>query len=84
MSHTLNFTPKTKVETKSGEIVEIRNGSIRCQNTPKNWETIADWTIANEMEVMLITTNGKFMTCDLCGFSAPHIYSLLEHFEYQD
>lgn len=79
-----NKTMQTLVETKSGEIVEIVNGVIRCQNTAKNWETVADWTIANESMVVLMTTNGKFLNIDLPGFSAQDIHSLLEHFDYQD
>lgn len=72
----------TLTETKSGEIVEIINGSIHCQNTPENWAIVADWAIANESVVMLIKTNGKFLIVDLPGFSAELIGSLLEHFQY--
>lgn len=74
----------TLVETESGEIVEIINGTIHCQNTAKNWATIADWVIANELVVLLMSTHGKFLIVDLKGFSREMTESLLEHFNYQD
>lgn len=73
----------TLTETKDGEIVEIVNGIIRCQNTAKNWATVADWVIANDQVVVMMKTNGKYLLVDLCGFSAQMTESLLEHFEYQ-
>lgn len=74
---------QTLTQTASGEIVENINGVIHCQNTAKNWATVADWVMANDQVVVLIKTNGKYLLVDLCGFSAPMTESLLEHFEHQ-
>jgi hypothetical protein len=73
----------TLVETRSGEMVEVRAGTLCCENSTKNWESVAEWAMANEANTMLIRTMGSRMFVDLPDSPAHRIHSLLESFEHQ-
>lgn len=75
---------ENRVQTSSGEIVEIINGTLHCQNKPANLQTIHEW-FCEESEVKgTIVIEGHHITIDFDELVPTHkMESLLEHFTYQ-
>lgn len=75
------------VETSSGEIVEIINGVLVCQNVKRNWITISEWFLTEseswdlKCEIRVEDTN---LFVEFPESVPTHkIGSLLESFNYQ-
>lgn len=76
---------KNQVQTPHGEIVDIINGSLVCENTFMNLFTIISWLSFEDKElVATIKVNGDMLSVDFPE-SVPvyKMESLLEAFEYQ-
>jgi hypothetical protein len=75
---------KTYAETKCGEIVEVINGTLVCNNTKENWMTICDWLMAQDDTFTgYIIVNGRRLMVDFPKTYPTHVMgSLLEHFEH--
>jgi hypothetical protein len=76
------------VQTKSGEIIEILNGTLICENKIENWITISDWMLALDeyyrikLSIEVAPENKLWIT--IPETTPVHkLESLLQHFCYQ-
>lgn len=76
---------KNQVQTPSGEIVDIINGSLVCESTFINLFTIASWLVTQDKEfIATIKVNGDMLSVDFPeSVPVSKMESLLEAFEYQ-
>ena len=75
-----------KVETASGEIVEIINGTLICENKAINLITIADWLSAQNEHCPITDTIrvADKVQVEFPEYEPTHrMLSLLQHFEHQ-
>lgn len=75
---------KNIVQTESGEIVEIINGTLVCVDNKKNWLTIAEWFSVSLINGATIKVSGRYLHVDFPqSIPTYKMESLLEHFTYQ-
>lgn len=77
---------KNQVQTPSGEIVDIINGSLVCENKWPNFRTIFHWLYEQDKEfIATIKVNGDMLSVDFPeSVPVSKMESLLEAFECQD
>lgn len=72
------------LQTKTGELVEILNGTLVCKLTNANILTIADWLQTEDEIPATLKILGCVINVDFPESVPTHkMESLLEHFEYQ-
>ena len=76
---------KNQVQTPSGEIVDIINGSLVCHHNWLNFYTIISWLEHQDKEfIATIKVNGDMLSVDFPeSVPVSKMESLLEAFEYQ-
>lgn len=76
---------KNQVQTPSGEIIDIINGSLVCESKLANMRIIMFWVHDQDKEfIATIKVNGDMLSVDFPeSVPVSKMESLLEAFEYQ-